>query len=153
MVETSKRLLTQADISLLKRESYPHLSDLSSRYLPEINVAKGFPAKAEFLDVLRTSWLLDTSPDRPELECVILGLGYALGLIIRDRFGFDWYHIRNEFGEAIAMVGLNDAGSQITVTPFAYVEKKGDFPNAEVFIDLFHLLARQGVNEVKTGTE
>lgn len=143
MIASSKRLLSAADVSLLKRENYPHLRDLSSRYLPEIDIDRGFPAKPEFLDAVRTSWLLDTSSDRPVLERVIRGLGYALGLIIRDRFGFDWCHVRDEFGEAVAMVGLSKSGSQILVTPFAYVEKKGDFPNAEVFVDLFHLLAGQ----------
>lgn len=143
MVATSKRLLSAADISLLKRENYPHLRDLSSRYLPEIDIDRGFPAKPEFLDVLRTSWLLDTSPDRPVLELLIRGLGYALGLTIRDRFGFKWCHVRDEFGEAIVMVGLNESRDEISVPPFAYVEKKGDFPNAEVFVDLFHVLVGQ----------
>lgn len=143
MVATSKRPLSAADMAVLKRENHPDLRDLSSKYLPEIDIDKGFPAKPEFLDALRTSWLLDHSPDRPALACVTRGLGYALGLLIRDRFGFDWCHVTDESGEAIAMVGLSDSGGEISVAPFAYVEKKGDFPNAEVFVDLFEQLAGQ----------
>lgn len=143
MVATSKWLLSVAEISQLRLENYPALRDLSSKYQPEIDVDRGFPATPEFLDVLRTSWLLDNSPDKPPLARVIRGLGFALGLIIRDRFGFDWCHIRDRFGEAIAMVGFNDSRKEISVAPFSFVEKKGDFPNAEVFVDLFHLLADQ----------
>lgn len=133
--------LSAAEIAVLRSENYPDLRELNQRYLPEIALENGFPAKPEYLDVLRTSWLLDTSSDRPAIETVIGGLGYALGLIVRKRFGFDWYRVQDEGGYVVVMAGLNSSGDQISVTPFAYVQKKGAFPNAEVFVDLFQVLA------------
>jgi hypothetical protein len=151
MVPISKRCLSKEEISSLKVENYTDLRELSSRYLPELEIEKGLPGKPEYLDVLRTSWLLDTSPDRPAIASVVRGLGYALGLLIHQRLGLEWSRVQDEQGEHISMVGKSESGSEIFVPPFAYVEKKGDFPNAEVFVDLFRVIAQQMAKRERRG--
>jgi hypothetical protein len=53
-----ERYLTPADVALLRREHFIKLQELSTRYVPEVDLAKGLPAKPEYLDVVRTSCLL-----------------------------------------------------------------------------------------------
>jgi hypothetical protein len=137
-----RRALSIAERSTLRSQNFPDFCALGSRYFPEIDIDKGFPAKPEFLDVLRTSWLLDTSPDRPKLDAIVRGLGYALGLLIHNQFGLEWCLVEDTAGGYISMIGESEAG-EVSVPPFSYVEKKGDFPNAEVFVDLFRLVAEK----------
>ena len=135
------RELTEEEVSSLAKDRYPSLLAISSRYLPEIDLKTGFPCKPEFLDALRTSWLLDKSKDRPPHVTVIRALGPALGLILHASLGMTWCLIKDTFGESVSMVGSDHDGGRISVPPFSYVEKREHVQNAEVFIDLISLLS------------
>ena len=135
-----ERALTPDEVAALRHEHFAHLQALSAKYVPEIDPAKGFPAKPEYLDVLRTSWLLDNGADRVAHSVVESGLGFALGLLLADLLQMQWCTILDNHGKTLSMVCTDDAGSTISVPPFSYVKKKEGVQNAEVFVDLFNLL-------------
>jgi hypothetical protein len=135
-----ERALTTEEVRSLRHQHFADLQALSARYVPEIDPAKGFPAKPEYLDVLRTSWLLDQAADRPPHSVVESGLGFALGLLLADLLQMKWCTILDNQGKTLSMVCTDDAGNTISVPPFSYVKKKDGVQNAEVFIDLFNLL-------------
>lgn len=135
-----ERTLTPDDVKSLHHEHFANLQVLSARYVPEIDPAKGFPAKPEYLDVLRTSWLLDQGGDRPSHSVVESGLGFALGQLLAKLLQMTWCTIRDDHGKTLSMIYSDDAGNTISVPPFSYVQKKECVQNAEVFVDLFDLL-------------
>jgi hypothetical protein len=136
-----ERALTPDEIRSLRHEHFAHLQALSARYVPEIDPAMGFPATPEYLDALRTSWLLDNAADRLPHSVVESGLGYALGFLLADLLQMQWSTIRDNYGKTLSMVCIDAAGSTISVPPFSYVKKKEGVQNAEVFFDLFKLLS------------
>lgn len=135
-----ERALSADEVRSLHHQHFADLQALSARYVPEIDPSKGFPAKPEYLDVLRTSWLLDKAADRPPHSVVESGLGFALGLLLAARLQMKWYNILDNSGKVLSMVCTDNAGNTISVPPFSYVKKKDGVQNAEVFMDLFNLL-------------
>ena len=135
-----ERELTADEVRLLWHQHFSDLQALSARYVPEIDTSKGFPAKPEYLDVLRTSWLLDQEAGRPPHSVVESGLGFALGLILADLLQMKWCTIIDNQGDTISMVCTDKTGNTISVPPFSYVRKRDGVQNAEVFADLLNLL-------------
>ena len=136
-----ERYLTPEDVALLRREHFAKLQELSTRYVPEVDLAKGLPAKPDYLDVVRTSWLLDAAADKPPHVVLESGLGFALGLILSQLLKMRWCSLSDTHGQYLSMLGLEEAGGTISVPPFNYVKKKEAIQNAEVFVDLFKLLS------------
>jgi hypothetical protein len=135
-----ERYLTPADVALLRREHFIKLQELSTRYVPEVDLAKGLPAKPEYLDVVRTSWLLDKTTDRPPHAVLESGLGFALGLLLSQLLKMKWCSLSDTHCQYLSMLGTDETGGTISVPPFNYVKKKEAIQNAEVFVDLFKLL-------------
>ena len=137
---TVKNMLTTSDVARLRSKHFPDLVSLNARYAPEIDLTKSMPVKPEYLDVIRTSWLLDKAAGRPAQQIIVSGLGFGLGALLAHLLEMRWAQIIDKFGESFSMLGRSSSNSQISVPPFSYVEKKGEVQNAEVFIDLFNLL-------------
>jgi hypothetical protein len=130
-----EQFLNDTELQELAHASLPALRSLNQRYLPELDISHGVPAKAAYLDALRTSWLLDSNQDRPEHAVLVQGLGYAFGQLLGSRYGFRWAKINDSYGTALALVG--GAAAQISVPVFHYVEKREHLRNGEVFEDFF----------------
>jgi hypothetical protein len=140
------RELANDEISSLVNDSYPALVAVSSRYLPEIDLKSGFPCTPEYLDAIRTSWLLDKHEGKPPYATVIRALWPALGQTLCSNLGLKWCLIKDSFGQTVSMVGADQEGGKISVPPYSYVEKREHIQNAEVFVELFSLLsARLGL--------
>jgi hypothetical protein len=82
---STEHFLEAAELQELANASLPALGYLNQRYLPEFDITQGVPAESTYLDALRTSWLLDSSEDRPEHALVVQGLGYAFGQLLSKR--------------------------------------------------------------------
>jgi hypothetical protein len=135
------RQLSEEEASSFIKDRYPALISISSRYLPEIDLKKGFPSGSEYLDALRTSWLLDKSDSRPPHVVMVRALGMALGLALNRTFHLKWSLIKDSFGESVSLIGNDTQDGQVSIPPFSYVEKREHVQNAEVFSDMFNLLA------------
>ena len=122
------------------REKYvPLLFSLGRRYLPEFDFSKGAPLRYEFLDVIRTGWLLDKNTDRPDYADIVWAVGYAFGLLLEDKFGMTWCLIEDHMGESISMIKFqsnpDSTYKEVSIAPFNYVAKRKELQNAEVFAD------------------
>ena len=121
----------------LRARCRPYLLALAARYVPEIDVSRGFPGKPEFLDVLRTSWRLDDGADRPPHHDVVHGVGWLFGQVLARRTALRWWVARDAGGEFLTLGRRDDEGAIFSVPPFSYVEKREHLENAEVFCDFF----------------
>jgi hypothetical protein len=134
------RPLTPEEVSSLAKDRFQSLAILNTRYLPELQLGHEFPVRPEYLDAIRTSWMLDSRTDKPPYITVVRALGYALGVVLNESLRMSWHFIKDSYGESISMIGKDAHGGTVSVLPFSYVEKREHVQNAEVFIDLFALL-------------
>ena len=134
-----KRPLNDEERKSLAEKHVPKLFELGRRYLPNFDFSNGAPLRPEFLDVVRGGWLLDKQSNRPDYDEIISGMGYALGLLLEERFGMQWYFIEDNEGECISMIkfqdGLNLEHKEVSIPPFNYVAKRKETQNVEVFCD------------------
>lgn len=133
--------LTPVEVSALVKDHYPGLHALHARYTPQIDVTTGVTRRPEYLDAIRTSWLLDHPNHRPPHSTLVRALGPALGLLLQDLLGMDWCVIRDQYGETISMVGTDRAGNPASVPPFSYIEAREPLQDGEIFGDLIKLLS------------
>ena len=129
--------LSEDEIVELADRCYPYLEAISARYAPEIDIEDGFPEKPEYFDVLRTSWLLDKSNDRPPHEDLVAGLGFGFGLLLGARTPLRWCAATDAYGDFVTMARDPEGGPKASVPVFGYVEKRETLQNAEVFVDFF----------------
>ncbi len=135
--------IPQDELSSIKESYYPKLLEVSSIYLPEIDISKGIPMNVEYLDFIRGSWLNDKSVERVSFDTVVKGLGFALGLVLQNLESFTWSLGSDENENFITMVKDVANGEKISVPPFSYVSKREEVQNVEVFSDLFKYLASE----------
>ncbi len=139
-----KRALRTDELRTLQERCLPKLTALNRRYAPTIDIAAGFPDKPEYLDLLRTKWLLDESVDRPNFEDVRDVLGFAFGRLLQAKLGMQWHIIEDDLGEEVSLIyearSPDAKYKQISFPPFSYVEKRRTVMNAEVFVDAFKTL-------------
>ena len=133
--------LTPDEVSSLVKDHYPSLKALHARYTPQIDVSTGVTRRPEYLDAIRTSWLLDHPNHRPPHATLVRALAPALGLLLHDLMGMDWCVIRDSYGETVSMVGTDRAGNPASVPPFSYIEKREPLQDGEIFVDLINLLS------------
>ena len=130
--------LSDSEIFEIKERCSPSLRALCARYIAEVDPSKGFPSGPNFLDVLRTSWLLDSQPEKPEFSTLVNGLGYAFGLVLKKEFQLQWFEAIDSNGKFITMARSGTANFKaVSIPPFGYVEKREHLQNAEVFHDFF----------------
>ena len=132
-----ERALSDDDVTELSARCRPFVAALAARYVPEYDVSRGFPAKPEFLDILRTSWRLDDAADRPPHHDLVHGVGWLFGQILRKRSTLQWWTARDADGEFLTLGRREDDGAIFSVPPFSYVRKREHVENAEVFCDFF----------------
>jgi hypothetical protein len=129
--------LSDADAQALRERCRPYTAALAARYAPEVDVARGFPGRPEFLDLLRGAWLLDEAADRPPYHDVVHGVGWLFGQVLGKRSALRWWVARDAGGEFLTMGRRDDDGAVFSVPPFSYVEKREHLQNVEVFCDFF----------------
>jgi len=132
-----EHFLSPEEIQDLEADCAPSLRRLNQRYTPEVDLSRGYPTKPEYLDVVRTSWLLDAGGDRPQHHEVVKGLGLAFGMLLQQRTGFRWCSVRDTHGTFVSMVRMGDDPARVSIPVFSYVEKRETLRNAEVFCDFF----------------
>lgn len=134
-----KRTLDTQGLSELAEKHVPKLFELGHRYLPDFDFSGGIPLRSEFLDVVRGGWLLDKRADRPPYDDVVSGIGYAFGLLLKDKFGMQWCIIEDTMGEEISLIKFQSDSEknykEMSIPPFNYVAKRKDVQNVEVFSD------------------
>lgn len=132
-----EHFLSAQEVEALEADCGPSLQMLNLRYTPEVDLSLGYPTQTEYLDVVRTSWLLDTGSDRPQHQEVVKGLGLAFGMLLLQRTAFRWCSVRDTHGTFISMVRTGDDPAKVSIPVFSYVEKRETLRNAEVFSDFF----------------
>ena len=90
--------LSDHEVQALVEECSPSLLKLNCRYTPEVDLSQGYPSKPEYLDVVRTKWLLDKAADRPKHQELVNGLGLAFGMLLQQRTPLRWYSARDSGG-------------------------------------------------------
>lgn len=132
-----EHFLSAQEIQDLEADCAPSLRMLNERYTPEVDLSHGYPTKPEYLDVVRTSWLLDNGSDRPQHHEVVKGLGFAFGMLLQQRTEFRWCSVRDTHGAFVSMVRTGDDPARVSIPVFSYIEKRETLRNAEVFCDFF----------------
>lgn len=100
------------------------------RYLPRIK-PEGITART--LDRAYDAWLADTRADRPSDNVVIPALGVRLGMLTLKTCKGAWYHVKDNYGEALA-VEFEKSGQQ--VYPIDSVNKRYERHEQHFFADL-----------------
>ena len=129
--------LSDREVEALVEDCSPSLHKLNRRYTPEVDLSQGYPSEPEYLDVVRTWWLLDKKSDRPTHEELVKGLGLAFGMLLQQRTPLRWCSARDAHGSFISMVRTGDDPARVSVPVFSYIEKRETLQNAEVFCDFF----------------
>lgn len=100
------------------------------RYLPRIKAAR---ITAHTLDRAYDAWLADTRADRPADNVVIPALGVRLGMLTLNTCKGAWYHVKDNYGEALA-IEFEKSGQQ--VYPIDSVNKRYERHERRFFGDL-----------------
>lgn len=129
--------LSDEEIQALVDECTPSLCTLNLRYAHQVDLALSYPTQPEYLDVIRTSWLLDQEADRPPHEELVKGLGLAFGMLLQQRTPLRWCSIQDTYGDFISMACSGEDPVAVSVPVFSYVERRETLQNAEVFSDFF----------------
>ena len=141
---TVNRFLSDEERSELSRTYRPKIEALNSRYTPQIDISAVFPARAEYLDFLRGSWMLDKRDDKPPYDNVRDAVAFGFGCLVEKQLGMRWAIIEDVYGESLSLVWRPDAGThgcrEISFPPFNYLEKRRGVQNVEVCIDMFRKL-------------
>jgi hypothetical protein len=121
-------------LSAAEREGMAKLDEESvrivQRYLPRIKAER---ITAHTLDRAYDAWLADTRPDRPADNVVIPALGVRLGMLTLKTCKGAWYHVKDNYGEALA-VEFEKSGQQ--VYPIESVNKRYERHERDFFADL-----------------
>jgi len=131
------RELLAEEIADLEADANASLSQLTARYFSNYDLDEDFPATAQQLDILRGSWLIDKSADRPEYQHVVASAGFAFGRLLQREHGLKWALIEDPYGRSISMVRERGEHDPVSIPPFSYVEKREDTQNVEVFQHFF----------------
>ncbi|MCC4589949.1 hypothetical protein LL974_02240 [Xanthomonas campestris pv. cannae] len=132
-----EHFLSDHEVAALEAECAPSLRMLNLRYTPAVDLSQGHLLDAEYLDVVRTSWLLDEASDRPEHTMLVEGLGFAFGKLLQQRTALRWCMVRDSYGTFFSMGRMDANPAKISVPVFSYVEKRETLMNGEVFSDFF----------------
>lgn len=132
-----EHFLSDHEVAALEAECAPSLRMLNLRYTPHVDLSQGHLLDAEYLDVVRTSWLLDEASDRPEHSMLVEGLGFAFGKLLQQRTTLRCCMVRDSYGTFFSMGRLDANPAKISVPVFSYVEKRVTLMNGEVFSDFF----------------
>ncbi|MCW0451705.1 hypothetical protein [Xanthomonas sacchari] len=129
--------LSDQEVAELEAECASSLRMLNLRYTPDVDLSHGYQPEAEYLDVVRTSWLVDEESNRPEHTVLVEGLGFAFGKLLQQRTALRWCVAQDSDGTFLTMGRMDEKPAKVSVPVFSYVEKRETLMNGEVFSDFF----------------
>ncbi|MBB6368549.1 hypothetical protein FHR56_003728 [Xanthomonas sacchari] len=133
--------LSDREVAELEAECAPSFQMLNRRYMPDVDLSQGYTPEPEYLDLVRTSWLVDEESDRPEHTALVEGLGFAFGKLLQQRTALRWCVARDSDGAFLTMGRMDENPAKVSVPVFSYVEKREKLMNGEVFSDFFKQLS------------
>ncbi len=121
-------------LSPAEREGMAKLNAESARivqrYLPRIEAER---ITAHTLDRAYDAWLADRRTDRPSADRVVPALGVRLGMLTLKTCKGAWYHVKDNYGEALA-IEFEKSGQQDY--PIDSVNKRYERHERDFFADL-----------------
>ncbi len=129
--------LSVAELRQLVADHMPSLLVLNARYTDHIDPVTSFPLTPLYVDYLRTTWRLDTSPGRPSENVAVHGLGLGFGLLLAACTELRWAIASDDGGPFITMAREGNEPTLVSVPPFSFAQKQQNVENAQVFQHFF----------------
>ena len=111
----------------------PMLDALHQHYGAELKPRAELWTRPQYLDYLRTEWILDERPDRLPAAEVTAALGYGYGQLLMHHFPLRWARIRDPYEDFVGLAV--DSDHEVMVPPWSFVAKREEVDDPELFED------------------